>query len=52
MDDLLCFICRAGSFAVVRIDIVLWHGLCRDARYGLGLDHCYGLHTMRRYGHG
>jgi hypothetical protein len=52
MDHILCLVCRAGSSAVVRLNFVFWHGLRWNTGYGLGLDHCHGLHSMRRYGHG
>lgn len=28
------------------------NGLRRDCRYGLGLAHRYGIHSVRRNGHG
>ena len=52
MDVVLRQLRRPGPASLVRKYPLLWHGVCGDARYGLGLDHCHVLHPVRCHGHG
>lgn len=52
VDFILRIVRRPGTFAFLRLNTLLWHGICRNARYGLGLDHCHGWHSVHCFRHG
>lgn len=52
MDILLCIFRRSRSPPILRLNSVVWNGLCWHAGYGLGLDHSHDFYSVRCYGHG
>ena len=52
MDVVLCQLRRPRPASLVCQYSLLWHGICGNAGHGLGLDHCYVLHSMCCNGNG
>jgi len=52
MDHVLRFLRSLGAVTILCIYSLVWHGLCWNPWYGLGVADRYVFHPMRRYGHG